>query len=75
LCPSSSIRRRKITHEMTLEKPSTKEVDEAIRYIRELRKDPAEYEKWLDIVIDKALKGWRSGKRTWKPTTPKTRKS
>jgi hypothetical protein len=60
---------------MTLERPPTKEVDEAIRYIRELRKNPAEYEKWLDNVIDKALKGWRSGKRTWKRTTPKTRKS
>jgi hypothetical protein len=60
---------------MTLERPSTEEVDEAIQYIRELRKNPAEYERWLDNVIDKALKGWRSGKRNWKRTTPKTRKS
>ena len=60
---------------MTLERPSTKEVDEALRYIRELRKNPVEYEKWLDGVLDKALKGWRGGKHAWKRTTPKTRKS
>jgi hypothetical protein len=60
---------------MTLDRPSSREVDEAIEYIRELRKNPAEYKRWLDNVIDKALKGWRTGKHTWKRTTPKTKNS
>ncbi|MGP8125017.1 MAG: hypothetical protein ACLQEQ_04005 [Nitrososphaerales archaeon] len=47
---------------MTLEEPSQKEAEEARRYLEELRKDPDKYNKWLDTVLDKALKGWRSKK-------------
>lgn len=56
---------------MTLEEPSRKEVEEAVRYLEELRKDPERYQKWLDSVVDKALRGWR----TWKGRAPKTKRS
>jgi transposase len=59
---------------MALEEPSQKEAEEARRYLEELRKDPEKYNKWLDTVLDKALKGWRS-KKTRKPRTKKTRRS
>jgi hypothetical protein len=39
---------------MSLEEPSQKEVDEAFEYLRELRKDPAEFDRWVDRVG----KGW-----------------
>lgn len=54
-----------------MEEPSRKEVEEAVRYLEELRKDPERYQKWLDSVVDKALRGWR----TWKGRAPKTKRS
>lgn len=59
---------------MTLGEPSQKEAEEARRYLEELRKDPDKYSKWLDTVLDKALRGWRS-KKTWKARTKKTKRS
>jgi len=44
---------------MTLEGPSTKEVEEAVKFLEDLRKDPIRFEKWADKVI----KGWIKGKR------------
>ncbi len=59
---------------MALEGPTTKEVKEAIKFIEELKKNPEKYERWLDSVIDKGLKGWRST-RAWKGTTKKPKRS
>lgn len=42
---------------MTLEGPSQKEVDEAIEYIRELRSDPARFDRWVDGVAQGPLRG------------------
>lgn len=42
---------------MTLEGPSQKEVDEAIEYIRELRSDPARFDRWVDGVAQGSLRG------------------
>src|SRR3989442_9988059 len=33
---------------MTLEEHSTEEVQEAVRFLEELRKDPEKYNRWLD---------------------------
>ena len=59
---------------MTLEEPSTKEVQEAVKFLEELRKDPEKYNKWLGNVLDKALKGWRT-RKAWKTKTGKTKRS
>ncbi len=59
---------------MSLEEPSTKEVQEAVKFLKELRKDPEKYNRWLDNVLERALKGWRA-RKTWKTRTKKTRHS
>ena len=59
---------------MTLEEHSTEEVQEAVRFLEELRKDPEKYNRWLDNVLDKALRGWRT-RKAWKAKTRKKRRS
>ncbi len=51
---------------MTPEGPSQREVDEAFEYLRELRRNPAEFERWADMVVKGWLrkKGKTSGRRS-----------
>ncbi len=50
---------------MTLEQPTDKEVEEAVKYMEELRKDPIKFEHWVDKVMDGWLKR-KSSRRYWK---------
>jgi len=48
---------------MTLEGTEAKEVREAVRYVKELRRDPQRFKEWADRVIDGWLRKERSSQR------------
>ncbi len=50
---------------MALGEPSREEVEEAIRYMEELRKDPEKHNRWLDSALEEALKGEETRERGW----------
>jgi len=41
---------------MRLEGPSKEEVEKAVDYLRQLRRDPEEFERWVDRVVEGWLK-------------------
>jgi hypothetical protein len=48
---------------MALKEPKQKEVEEAIKYLEDLRKDPQKFEKWVDRVMIGWLKKKSSHRR------------
>ena len=56
---------------MTLARAKAKEAEEAIEYLRDLRKDPVRFEAWVDRVME----GWLKRKRVSSQRSPKSKRS
>ncbi|MDA4114924.1 MAG: hypothetical protein OK442_00040 [Thaumarchaeota archaeon] len=56
---------------MTSERAKPKEAEEAVEYLRDLRKDPVRFEAW----VDRLMKGWLKRKRASSQRSPKSKRS